>query len=196
MTDANIGVAVVTMPTIGLGIAMRHLKFRMNDSDDIALAAADEQDINDFTLSVQRQLEGDHGNQVDGAVFEPRETGQSQIVLTVTSPVYDAAWDAFMEKSREKTALNLEPDYQKADLVFTGPLNGTAPRVLAFEFPKMDVDAPENPAPGAHQKIPTTLTLIAKENDVNVTGMSFADTDRMPIRARIEGVENGTNPLP
>ena len=100
VADGPLGKAVVTMPTIGLGIAMRHLNFRMNDSDDIALAVGDEQDISDFTLSVQRQLEGDHGNQPDGAVFEPRETGQSIITLSVTSPVYDAAWDAFMEKAR------------------------------------------------------------------------------------------------
>ena len=114
--------ANVTVPTGGdvLPVMYSHLQFRMNDQSAIALAVGDVIRPNKFTLSLKRNLKGEHtgefrttGANPQDLIDEPVNDGLPELTLTLEFPTHTAT--TYM------TALGSDTR-KKMDITATGAL--------------------------------------------------------------------------
>jgi len=112
-------IAAVTMPDKKNRIIMnKNTIFRLNDQDDIALAAGDQIFPSSFELTFDRPMDGEAVAGQDG-VAEPADNGFPTASLTLKFPRYNTAsnsffddWDAFTSKKMDITFTGRDRDRQ------------------------------------------------------------------------------------
>lgn len=180
--------AAHSLPTEAFAINLNEAVLRMNDSSGAALAAGDAIKFSDFTFSFNRSMEGDPVNNVDGSDDEPQTTGFPECTFSVTGPSLNADLDAILKQGILIT--DGQPTYQKADLVFTGPANGTAVRDLIIEMPRMKIMNPEALGVGPHQKVPVKIEFQCYRAATAPAGMFVG----APCRLEVGGSDNAVIP--
>ena len=131
------------------------MAIRIGDHAD-ALAAADELEISEFSLNINRQLDPTEVNSFNR--LEALENNFRETTLTLTIPRYSA--DTFIDFHRNHTNL-------QADLIFTDGVNTKTillPNILTMEF-DAEIGGPEF--------TPLSLTFTAHPNNATVPLNAF-----------------------
>lgn len=82
------GLSALADPAPGNRVLFRQAAFFMNDADDVALTSAHRIAPSRFSLSLRRNLSGDHLAGGDDAVAEPAPTGFPELSLSLEFPTY------------------------------------------------------------------------------------------------------------
>lgn len=156
--------ANVTAPDIHNQVLGRHLEsLLINAESGSSLAAGDEVKIKNFTLDIERMIEGGKFDQGSQTIRQAKEEGKVQVTLTLdmhemddVNDLYLANWAAGAEKKaviQFKGAEIVDPYYYR----------------YQFKFPRLkiiDVDYPDEAI------IPATITMRALYSDVPPSGMT------------------------
>lgn len=189
--STNPSLASVTQPTTALIIPFRELAFRIKDAEAAALGAGDLIPLVDMSLRHDAKEAGEAGTgNTDGSFLEPELDGFPETILRVVGQKYTSAWDTFLQDLYPLTAAGSKR--YKADLIWTGPTNGSATRVLKIELPNLVLLTPERKADGPRKRVQPSLEFRAIKPEVQHAGMP---TDLVPMIITVEGSDNTASPL-
>lgn len=116
-TNTTTVMAALESPSPAGRVLFRHGSFRINDQGGAALDSANEIQPSGFTLSVSRNLSGDHLAGGGDTISEPTATGFPSVSLSLDFPVYTS--DVFLSDLGADTRKKMLISFTSGDNVIT-----------------------------------------------------------------------------
>jgi len=136
------------------------LTFRIADKAD-ALAPGDAIGINQWTLTLNNNLQADAKDNTSAYILEPLRNGMREVTLALVVPRYTS--DAFQDWKDADTVL-------QADLTFTDGVN-----TIKIEIPELKIQEGADANIGGAEMIPLNITMRALRNSSGVIMAGITD---------------------